>query len=404
MNAGGRARLSDGQEPAIDRRRGGRRTGHGADRGHRWRDRWVDDGVARWRATTTTSRSSSAMPSRAGGIRPRPSTTGTGAASRSSGCPTCSCPASARSSTTSCRMSSRPCWPPAPCARTGSPTCPSAVTGGLRPATSASTRSPDGERWSRRRSPPSWPPRTASRSAAAPSCAPCYRAATARAGSPTSPASPWRPASASPPISSSTAAAGARSCRRCSRPSVPCAPWTSTATTGFTYYCRHFRATDGSLPPMLGPPLQHYESLSFVTIPADDGHWSVGVMGDASDTWLHQARRPDVWSSIVAQLPAAGPLDRRRADHRRPGDGPHARSHDADVVDGHPVVTGLVAIGDAAACHEPGLRARRRRWPRCKRCACATCCARSPPANRVELAHRWHDRVGNVVPRSSTRP
>ena len=47
--------------------------------------------------------------------------------------------------------------------------------------------------------------------------------------------------------------------------------------TGFVYYCRHFRGAAGSMPPTLGPPLQHYDSISIVTIPADHGTWGVGT-------------------------------------------------------------------------------------------------------------------------------
>ena len=39
------------------------------------------------------------------------------------------------------------------------------------------------------------------------------------------------------------------------------APVEERADSGYVYYGRHFRSADGAMPPMLGPPLQHYESL-----------------------------------------------------------------------------------------------------------------------------------------------
>ena len=46
---------------------------------------------------------------------------------------------------------------------------------------------------------------------------------------------------------------------------------------GFVYYGRHFRSADGAIPPMFGPPLQPYDSVTWLTLPADNGH----VVGDA---------------------------------------------------------------------------------------------------------------------------
>ena len=50
-----------------------------------------------------------------------------------------------------------------------------------------------------------------------------------------------------------------------------------STTCGFVYYGRHFRSADGSMPPAFGPLLQHYESLSILTLPADNGTWGVGL-------------------------------------------------------------------------------------------------------------------------------
>jgi len=42
-------------------------------------------------------------------------------------------------------------------------------------------------------------------------------------------------------------------------------------SSGFVYYARHFRSSDGGVPPALGAPLQHYESVTTITLPAEVG-------------------------------------------------------------------------------------------------------------------------------------
>lgn len=165
---------------------------------------------------------------------------------------------------------------------------------------------------------------------------------------------------------------------------------------GFTYYCRHFRAADGSTPAVLGPPLQHYESLSFVTLGGDGGHWSVAVMGNASDRWLQQARRPAVWSSIVAAYPLlahwidAEPTTDIQVMARTPD------RLTRTVLHGHPVVTGLVTIGDASASTSPAYG--RGATLAVMEGVCLRDVLREVATSEpLELAHRWHDRVGNVV-------
>ena len=63
------------------------------------------------------------------------------------------------------------------------------------------------------------------------------------------------------PLTSWLATAGARS------------PIEEIDDVGFVYYGRHFRSSDGSTPPAFGPLLQHYDSLSVLTLPADNGTW-----------------------------------------------------------------------------------------------------------------------------------
>jgi 2-polyprenyl-6-methoxyphenol hydroxylase-like FAD-dependent oxidoreductase len=124
---------------------------------------------------------------------------------------------------------------------------------------------------------------------------------------------------------------------------------------GFVYFARHFRSADGSLPPLFGPPLQAYESVSTLTLPADNGTWGVGLITSAHDTVMRPCRDVDRWTEVVSSFPLvahwidaepisevavmAGIEDRRRSY----------------VVDGVPVVTGVAAVGDAWACTNPSL-------------------------------------------------
>jgi 2-polyprenyl-6-methoxyphenol hydroxylase-like FAD-dependent oxidoreductase len=132
-------------------------------------------------------------------------------------------------------------------------------------------------------------------------------------------------------------------------------PAEEVADSGFVYYCRHFHSADGTMPPMLGPPLQPYESVSWFTGVADNGHWSVAVIGSAKDRALRVLRDVEVWERVVRSYPLiAHWID---AD---PTTGIDVIAKIEDRVrvldpDGSPVATGVVAIGDASACTNPSV-------------------------------------------------
>jgi 2-polyprenyl-6-methoxyphenol hydroxylase-like FAD-dependent oxidoreductase len=125
---------------------------------------------------------------------------------------------------------------------------------------------------------------------------------------------------------------------------------------GFVYYGRHFRSADGSVPPFLGPGLQHYDAISVLTLPADNGTWGIGIVTSGTDRTLRALRDPERFDATVACFPLmAHWLEGERLD--------------ADVavmagiedrvrcfrVDGRPVATGVVAVGDAWACTNPSV-------------------------------------------------
>ena len=119
---------------------------------------------------------------------------------------------------------------------------------------------------------------------------------------------------------------------------------------GFAYYTRYFR---GSLPEAMGPILSALGSFSVLTLPGDGDTWSVTVFGTSHDRVLKEVRAPDRFSALLRAcplhahwldgepitevLPMAGVLDRYRRY----------------VVDGMPLVTGLLPVGDAWACTNP---------------------------------------------------
>jgi 2-polyprenyl-6-methoxyphenol hydroxylase-like FAD-dependent oxidoreductase len=128
-------------------------------------------------------------------------------------------------------------------------------------------------------------------------------------------------------------------------------PLTESEDCGFVYYSRYFGGAE--LPSFVGPPVAALGTISVLTIPGDNGTWSVTVFAAASDTALRNLRDADRFNAVVGACPmqapwlagdpltdvltTAGVLDRYRRF----------------VVDGQPVATGVAAVGDAWACTNP---------------------------------------------------
>jgi 2-polyprenyl-6-methoxyphenol hydroxylase-like FAD-dependent oxidoreductase len=131
------------------------------------------------------------------------------------------------------------------------------------------------------------------------------------------------------------------------------APIEEASDTGFAYYTRYYRCRDGFEPELRRAPFTFLSTFSTITLPADNETWSVGVIAMAGDKPMKALRNSEVWERVVRSvphmghwvegdpitdvLPMAGAMDRYRRF----------------VVDGTPVVTGMVAIGDAWACTNP---------------------------------------------------
>ena len=125
--------------------------------------------------------------------------------------------------------------------------------------------------------------------------------------------------------------------------------------SGFVYYARHFRSRSGELPAVRGNFIQHYDSVTLLTLPADNGTWSVVVTSSSRDRALRGLRDPRRWEAAVGRYPlVAHWLDGEPITGIDVIAGIEDRYRRL-VVDGHPVATGIVAVADAWACTNPSL-------------------------------------------------
>jgi 2-polyprenyl-6-methoxyphenol hydroxylase-like FAD-dependent oxidoreductase len=125
--------------------------------------------------------------------------------------------------------------------------------------------------------------------------------------------------------------------------------------SGFIYYGRYFRSADGTTPQPFGPLLAPMGTFSILTLPSDNGTWSVVTVISSGDQALKRMRDPDLWASVLEACPLhahwlqgepiggfdamGGLMDR----YRRP------------LCDGRPLLTGIALLGDAWACTNPSL-------------------------------------------------
>jgi 2-polyprenyl-6-methoxyphenol hydroxylase-like FAD-dependent oxidoreductase len=132
-------------------------------------------------------------------------------------------------------------------------------------------------------------------------------------------------------------------------------PQEEATDSGFGYYTRFFRSRDGGLPPVRARLHGPIGTFSVLTLPGDLDTWSVTLVTDSHDRPLKELRREDVWTAVVAACPPyAHWLDGDPITGVLPMSGVLDR-YTRTVVDGAPVVTGLVAVADAWACTNPSL-------------------------------------------------
>jgi 2-polyprenyl-6-methoxyphenol hydroxylase-like FAD-dependent oxidoreductase len=127
--------------------------------------------------------------------------------------------------------------------------------------------------------------------------------------------------------------------------------------SGFVYFGRHFASTDGTIPSVPGIlAIQEYGTVSLLTLPGDNGTWALVVVTSSEDIALRGLRDVDRWSAVVRSLPGAAawlegePLEDRIVSITKLED--RIRTL---VVDGRPVVTGLLTVGDSWSCTNPSV-------------------------------------------------
>ena len=133
------------------------------------------------------------------------------------------------------------------------------------------------------------------------------------------------------------------------------APIEEREDSGFMYYGRHYRSADGSMPFAFGPALQPYDSVSFLMLPADNGTWGMGIITSAADADLRAAKDVGVWEAIVRSYPLVAHWTEAEPITDIQLMAKIEDRHRTFVIDGTPVATGVVAVGDSWACTNPSV-------------------------------------------------
>jgi 2-polyprenyl-6-methoxyphenol hydroxylase-like FAD-dependent oxidoreductase len=134
-------------------------------------------------------------------------------------------------------------------------------------------------------------------------------------------------------------------------------PFEELEDCGFTYYGRHFRSADGSVPAIIGPLNQTYGSMSVLTLPADNGTWAIVLVASARDEAMRKLRDPQRWEAVVRSMPLVThwldgePIDDNIMTMSKIEDRHRRFSNDL----GQPIATGVFAIADSWACTNPSL-------------------------------------------------
>ena len=130
-------------------------------------------------------------------------------------------------------------------------------------------------------------------------------------------------------------------------------PPEESAECGFTYYGRHY--VHDTMPEVLAPLLVPYGSISILTLPCDNGIVAVAVYAASGDRPLRMLRHPDRYERVVRSCtPQAHWIDGVPVGDMMALSGVTDRIR-SFVVDGEPVVTGLLPVADAWACTNPSL-------------------------------------------------
>ncbi|MGW5266385.1 FAD-dependent monooxygenase [Microbispora sp. NPDC004025] len=130
-------------------------------------------------------------------------------------------------------------------------------------------------------------------------------------------------------------------------------PASERSEAAFVYYARSFAASGGAPPAQAAWPLTHHDGVSAIVLQGDGGTWSLGLIVSSRDRELRALHDVEAWQRAVALFPALA-----ERVHAEPITGIQTMSglntrSQRTVVDGAPVVTGLLSVGDARAATDP---------------------------------------------------
>jgi 2-polyprenyl-6-methoxyphenol hydroxylase-like FAD-dependent oxidoreductase len=130
-------------------------------------------------------------------------------------------------------------------------------------------------------------------------------------------------------------------------------PLQRDSTTSF-YLTRHYRLRRGAYFPSVRVPIvTALEYAAVVAFPEDDGHFQLTIQLDVRDPLKHRLRSGQIFERFLAQLPTVAPWLEAGTAQSEPepvgsvGNCRRYLFHDA------PVLTGVLALGDAAVCTNP---------------------------------------------------
>lgn len=136
-------------------------------------------------------------------------------------------------------------------------------------------------------------------------------------------------------------------------------PYEEESDNRLTYFTRYYRLRDGaSFPADYGPVTMSLGYLDVAVFPADDGVFSITCMAFADDKPMRALRDADTFTRVMRSIPRVAQwVDEDVAVPITPVK-PIAAVDDRYrrfVIDGAPVATGIVAVGDAWSCTNPAL-------------------------------------------------
>ncbi len=130
-------------------------------------------------------------------------------------------------------------------------------------------------------------------------------------------------------------------------------PTERTEDLGFSYNSRFFRGD--ALPEYTADVLSPVGSISILTLPGDDGCWSVTIYHSSKDKAMRAVRDPEVFDRVVRAMPAHA----HWIDATSVGDVvtmvSTANATREFVLDGVPCATGIVPVGDAWGYTNPSI-------------------------------------------------